>query len=58
MKPYAYYEVAALTPSVSIGDPMVNAMNILSLCEKLPETVRLAVSPELVNGLYVSGSLL
>lgn len=47
MKPYAYYEVAALTPSVSIGDPMVNAMNILSLCEKLPETVRLAVSPEL-----------
>lgn len=47
MNPYSYYEVSAMTPSVSIGDPMANAAEILRLCLELDENVRLVVTPEL-----------
>lgn len=47
MKPYSYFEVSALTPSVAIGEPMANAKAILELTRKLPKTVRLVVTPEL-----------
>ncbi len=47
MKPYSYFEVCAMTPPVSIGDPIANAKAICDLCQKLPETVRLVVTPEL-----------
>ncbi len=47
MNPYSYYEVAALTPPVAIADPMSNAKAICDLCQRLPKTVRLVVTPEL-----------
>lgn len=47
MKPYSYYEVCAMTPPVAIGDPMTNAKGILELCNSLPESTRLVVTPEL-----------
>lgn len=47
MNPYQYYEVCAMTPEVSIGDPMTNADNILKLCSTLSENVRLVITPEL-----------
>lgn len=47
MKPYSYYEVAAMTPPVAIGDPIANAKSILDLCATLPRNVRLVVTPEL-----------
>lgn len=47
MKPYGYYKVAALTPPVSIGNPMENAQAILKLCQSLDPDTRLAVCPEL-----------
>ena len=47
MKPYSYFEVSALTPSVAIGNPMANAQAILELTRKLSKNVRLVVTPEL-----------
>ena len=47
MNPYYYFEVCAMTPPVAIGDPLTNAASILELCKKLPENVRLVVTPEL-----------
>lgn len=47
MKPYSYFEVSALTPSVAIGNPMANAQSILELTRKLSKNVRLVVTPEL-----------
>lgn len=47
MKPYSYFEVSALTPSVAIGNPMANAQAILDLTRKLSPNVRLVVTPEL-----------
>lgn len=47
MNPYSYFEVCAMTPPVAIGDPLTNAASILELCKKLPENVRLVVTPEL-----------
>ncbi|MBD5424224.1 MAG: NAD(+) synthase [Allobaculum sp.] len=47
MNPYSYYEVCALTPPVAIADPITNAKAICDLCHRLPQTVRLVVTPEL-----------
>lgn len=47
MNPYSYYEVCAMTPPCAIGDPLANAQAILDLCAKLPDTVRLVITPEL-----------
>ena len=47
MNRYSYYEVCAMTPPVQIANPMANARAILDLCQELPETTRLVVTPEL-----------
>ncbi|MCF0258737.1 MAG: NAD(+) synthase [Erysipelotrichaceae bacterium] len=57
MNRYSYYKTAALTPPVSIGNPMQNAKDILALLEQLDKDVQLAVLPELCLSGYTCQDL-
>lgn len=57
MNPYGYCKVAALSPTVHIGDPKQNVDEMIKLIQELPNDVSLAVFPELSISAYTCGDL-
>lgn len=57
MHRYRFYKTAALTPPVSVGNPMKNARSIVDLCTQLDTDTQLVVCPELCLSGYTCQDL-